>query len=640
MKFEDVLGYLEQMVDLKLQPINDSNESLVILDVDRENSRYTVDKTSTTRRRTRPFVELQKILSALNQKGFTSVDQALSGAGSSRHQPETIFANLPCIEHFKYDRKKHLYLRDSNTHELGTIKELTTSQTREIKRRIDRYRDFDVSQFYELHREQTVQLKNKLESVFTKYPGESDVDAVKDIVEKIQELEIRLSEAIVNIEQNEGQASSANIDDDSIPFGVEESSDDNNDDERETVDTDVENVKGLTPTRITQVSPTVSLLYDRVLHNEIDLTPEYQRKDRIWPLKDRARLIESILLGLPLPVFYFAERANKDTDSEVDFDWVVIDGLQRTTTLVDFVQGKFALKELNQLPKYNTYYFKDLPRKEQRKIREYQIHGHLIQVSNDSEEMIRELFHRINTYGKNLSYQEIRSALYPGSASRFCKYFSSENIFLDSIPAKVSDERMLDVEYVLRATAYLILGFEKYFYKTNDDFLCHAMKVLNEYNYEKDRDIFLSDKIFQIIDYKLRESLKTISLIFGNDAFKKEPKGKLNKIIFESLVSIFAMMSDEQRAIILKPTNAERFKKSMWDAIESDDETSEWESEAFKTQQRGFDYSITNSTGKRVTVLYRFRSLVDFLNEIPEMNFVPKGILENKNLIVGNSNDQ
>ncbi|MVD67329.1 DUF262 domain-containing protein, partial [Vibrio cholerae] len=85
-------------------------------------------------------------------------------------------------------------------------------------------------------------------------------------------------------------------------------------------------------------------------------TPEYQRKDRIWPIKDRARLIESILLGLPLPVFYFAERANKDAESEVDFDWVVIDGLQRTTTLVDFVQGKFALKDLNQLPKYDNCY--------------------------------------------------------------------------------------------------------------------------------------------------------------------------------------------------------------------------------------------------------------------------------------------
>lgn len=95
MKLEEVLGYLEQMVGLKLQPINESNESLVILEVDRENSRYTVDKTQTTRKRTRPFVELQKILSALNQKGFTSVDQALGGRWLESSSARNYFCQPP-----------------------------------------------------------------------------------------------------------------------------------------------------------------------------------------------------------------------------------------------------------------------------------------------------------------------------------------------------------------------------------------------------------------------------------------------------------------------------------------------------------------------------------------------------------------
>lgn len=640
MQFEDVLNYLEKLVGIELQPINESNESLIVLDIDRDNNRYTVDKTSSTRKRTRPFVELQKILSALNQKGFTSVDQALGGAGSSRHQPETIFANLPCIEHFKYENKKHLYLRDSNTHELGTLKELKPSESKSIRKRIDRYRDFDISQFYVLHREQTLLLKDKLSSIFTKYPGESDVDAVRDTLDKIQELEIRLSEAIVDIDQNESKSQS-NIDDDSIPFGIANdfAHEDTDDNEQGQFDDEVSIAKGIVPTRITQVSPTVSLLYDRVLHDEIDLTPEYQRKDRIWPIKDRARLIESILLGLPLPVFYFAERANQDPNAEVDFDWVVIDGLQRTTTLVDFLKGVFALKELNQLPQYNGYMFKDLPRKEQRKIREYQIHGHLIQISNDSEEMIRELFHRINTYGKNLSYQEIRSALYPGSTSRFCKYFSAESVFIDNIPAKVSDERMLDVEYVLRAISFLILGFEKYNYKTNDDFLCHTMKVLNKYKYDKERGISYSDEIYRVIDHKLRDSLSVISIIFQDGAYKKERGGKLNKTLFELLVSIFAMMTDEQRQILIISKNSEFIKNRLWQMIAKDEKTSEWESSAYTEQDRGFDYAISNSTGKRVTVLYRFRSFIKLLNEVPGLKFIPQGILEQKNASLEGNND-
>ncbi len=110
----------------------------------------------------------------------------------------------------------------------------------------------------------------------------------------------------------------------------------------------------------------------------------------------------------------------------------------------------------------------------------------------------------------------------------------------------------------------------------------------------------------------------------------------MNKILFELLVSIFAMMSDEQREIMVIPENAELFKKTMWDAISGDEKTSDWESEIYKELGRGFDYSITNSTGKRVTVLYRFRSLVEFINKVPGMIFMPQGMLENENLVMGN----
>ncbi|TOE98884.1 hypothetical protein CGJ31_24145, partial [Vibrio parahaemolyticus] len=151
--------------------------------------------------------------------------------------------------------------------------------------------------------------------------------------------------------------------------------------------------------------------------------------------------------------------------------------------------------------------------------------------------------------------------------------------------------------------------------------------VLNDFNYDKDKGLSASDEIFQVIDYKLRESLKTISLIFEDDAFKKEPKGKLNKVLFELLVSMFGMMSEEQRELMINSENSERFKASLWEAILKDANTSEWESDTYAVQDRGFDYSITNSTGKRVTVLYRFRSLVNLLNQVPGMNFTPKGML-------------
>lgn len=637
MKFEDVLGYLEQMVGLKLQPINDSNEPLVILDVDAENKRYTVDKTENTRKRTRPFAELQKILSALNQKSFTSVDQALGGAGSSRHQPETVFANFPCVEHFKYEKKKHLYLRDSNTHQIGTLKELSVAESRELKKRIDRYRDFDISQFYSLHNRQVNLLKNKLSNIFTKYPGEGDVEAISDILSELQELEVRLSESIVTLDLSSISEYQSN---EEVDGGNNDTSteDESNyiDDERgydeDTINSDEDLL--LVPfemSRINQISPTVSLLFDRVKYNEIDLQPEFQRGDRVWPIPDKSRLIESVLLGLPIPVFYFAEKENTDPDVDADYIWVVIDGLQRTTALIGYMRGDYELKGLKRLKDYNELTFNELPRKEQRKIREYQLFGHLIPMSNDSDTMIREIFHRINTYGKSLSPQEIRSALYQGPTNRFLKYIAESDDFINAIPANISSNRMLDLEYALRATAYLIFGFEQYIYSTTDDFLSHAMKILNKYKYPINSTIDKADPIYMDIFNRLTSSFNSLSIIFGEDVYKKEPGGRVNKVLFETLISLFAMMTDVQRETMADKKIAEMFKNRLFRAIKDDEPVSEWESSSENWEGRGFDYSISNSTSKKITVLYRFRSIVNMINEVSGMNYEPLPMLGHLN---------
>ncbi|WP_122081132.1 DUF262 domain-containing protein [Vibrio coralliirubri] len=633
MLFEEVLEYLEELVDIPLQPINESGEKLVIIDVDYEKKRYTLDKSesSATKKRTRAFSELNKIWNVLSQKGYTSVDQALGGAGSSRHQPETILANLPFIEHFKYDKKKHIYLRDKDTHELGTLKELSPSETREIKKRIDRYRDFDISLFYSAHNSQLSNLKQHLNYVFTKYPGESDVEAIKEAIAELGELETKLSEAVVTVD--ELPTVSLGGAPDELPEDSNEDDEGNDNEEQEPSDTLLLKpaIKGLQSTRISQVTPTVSLVYDRVNYKEIDLQPEFQRGDRIWPIKDKARLIESVLLRLPLPVFYFAERPNDDVDADLDFDWIVIDGLQRITAFVEFMGGKFKLTGLKQLSQYNDLTFSNLPRKEQRKIREYQIYGHLIQISEDSDEMIRELFHRINTYGKNLSYQEIRSALYPGSSNRFFKSFAEGSDFIDAIPAKVNSNRMLDIEYVLRAAAYTVLGYEKYSYDTTDAFLSHAMQVLNKHSYNPDKTIDESALVYQTLDYSFRAAFDTITQIFGNAAYKKEEEGKVNKILFELLVSIFALMTDEQRSLIAQEEYAVNFKYKLFKAIEKDLPTSSWISDTYSEQDRGFEYSISNSTSKKVTINYRFTSVVNMINEVTGMNYKFAPLLESEN---------
>ncbi|WP_446926760.1 DUF262 domain-containing protein, partial [Klebsiella pneumoniae] len=92
--------------------------------------------------------------------------------------------------------------------------------------------------------------------------------------------------------------------------------------------------------RITSKTPVLSLIFDRVHFGDIELQPDFQRKDRIWNNEKKSKLIESILLKLPLPVFYFGNRIAEDK-------WVVVDGLQRITTIYDFMSGEFKLSKLD-----------------------------------------------------------------------------------------------------------------------------------------------------------------------------------------------------------------------------------------------------------------------------------------------------
>src|SRR5690606_6211989 len=89
----------------------------------------------------------------------------------------------------------------------------------------------------------------------------------------------------------------------------------------------------------------ISSIVQRIDHDEIDLSPDVQRRARIWDPGRKSRLIESILLRIPLPVFYVA--------ADLDENWNVVDGLQRLTTIYDFIKfdslNAFSLRGLEYL---------------------------------------------------------------------------------------------------------------------------------------------------------------------------------------------------------------------------------------------------------------------------------------------------
>ena len=125
----------------------------------------------------------------------------------------------------------------------------------------------------------------------------------------------------------------------------------------------------------------------------------------IWDNQRKSRLIESLLLRIPIPVFYVA--ANEDEK------WAVVDGLQRISSIHDYVTGVFPLKRLEYREEFNGQRYDLLPRAMQRRISETQLVVNVIEPGTPPEVMFN-IFRRINTGGMTLNGQEIRHALHPG----------------------------------------------------------------------------------------------------------------------------------------------------------------------------------------------------------------------------------
>ena len=164
--------------------------------------------------------------------------------------------------------------------------------------------------------------------------------------------------------------------------------------------------------------PNVSSLLDKYTRNKLILQPDYQRRFVMKPVV-ASRLIESILLGIPLPVVYFAE--------EEDGSLSVIDGQQRLTAIISFIQGKFLyddkvfkLTGLNVLNDLNKKTWNDLTDVQREKILDTSIRA--IVVKKESSDDIKfEIFERLNTGSTPLNEDEIRNTIYRGSYMNLLK---------------------------------------------------------------------------------------------------------------------------------------------------------------------------------------------------------------------------
>jgi len=223
--------------------------------------------------------------------------------------------------------------------------------------------------------------------------------------------------------------------------------------------------------RITTQPFNIDLLLRRIQQSALDLAPGFQRGAGIWTDEAQSRLIESLLIRIPIPAFYM--------DATDEDHWLVVDGLQRLTALRRFVSSKdLRLCGLEFLTVFTNHTFDQLPAKYQRRILETQVTIYLIQEGTPDNVKFN-IFKRINTGGLPLSAQEIRHALNQGMVVDLLKRLAESKEFRRATAYGISDKRMADRECVLRFLAFTVTSYRMYRGGDFDSFLNDAMANFN-----------------------------------------------------------------------------------------------------------------------------------------------------------------
>ena len=336
------------------------------------------------------------------------------------------------------------------------------------------------------------------------------------------------------------------------------------------------------------VANIINLLKD----DRICLDPDFQRSPALWDDIKQSRLIESLIVRIPLPSFYF------DMDDDND-SYIVVDGLQRLWAIRRFAAipanspMRLRLTGLEYLPDYNGYLYEELPSLFQRRIREQNIMAYVIRPGTP-ENVRNSIFTRINTGGVQLTPAEIKNSVYRGQAAAFLRELAHSEHFKKATNYKVRSERMQDCELVNRFLAFFILGLDNY-----QDNLEHYMnEVLKKLKKSTPHEL----KVYKA---KFYQSMDTANQLFGEFAFRKiranNKPGQLNKPLFECVSLCLAELKTEECAKLIN--NKDLFLKEY----------------IVMLKEEAFAKTITSGTAKKVNIIKRTTDMRMIIRKILEI---------------------
>lgn len=326
-------------------------------------------------------------------------------------------------------------------------------------------------------------------------------------------------------------------------------------------------------------------LLEQLEYNEIDLRPEFQRASDVWSQVKKSRLIESVLLGLPLPSFYFSE------DPETN-KLLVVDGLQRLCAFSDFcITKKLKLKGMQFLTGLEGWTYDKLDRTQIRRIKSLKVTLNTLR-KNTPQRVKLVIFQRVNTAGVPLTPQEMRNALYPKKATDLLKEMAKLDSFRKATGGKIPSKRMTDCDFANRFVAFYL--YRKEYDGNLDEFMGDALENINRMSQQE------IDSIHDTFD----RSMTICYRLLGNTAFKRpdpqKPNSflKTNKAIFEVLSVSIAQLSENEQEILAQ--RKALFQNEIYSLFMNED----------------FIKSITSGTAKTPQVEYRHTKIQQLIKQI------------------------